>query len=127
MGYNRRWFVGYCRLDVGAAAICPGPTGWVGGITRARLMRDACAALKVPMYIQDPAGTSIVEAAIAYVAHSTPPRVLLAAWEVSGMIPFKTAEGQPTYKNGRTCASDGPGLGVTPLPEVLGKPVAVWA
>jgi hypothetical protein len=53
--------------------------------------------------------------------------VLLAAWEVSGMIPFKTVEGRPTYKNGRMCASDGPVPGVTPLPEVLGKPVVVWA
>jgi L-alanine-DL-glutamate epimerase-like enolase superfamily enzyme len=101
--------------------------GRVGGITRACLMRDVCAALKIPMYIQDTAGTSIVEAAIAHVAHSTPQRVLLATWDVSGMIPLKTAEGRPTYQDGRIYASAGPGLGVEPLPEVLGEPVAVWA
>jgi L-alanine-DL-glutamate epimerase-like enolase superfamily enzyme len=78
------------------------------------------------MYIQDTAGTSIVESAIAHMAHSTPPRVLLAAWDVTGMMPLKTAEGRPTYKDGRMYASDGPGLGVTPLPEVIGEPVAVW-
>jgi L-alanine-DL-glutamate epimerase-like enolase superfamily enzyme len=101
--------------------------GRVGGITKARLLRDVCASLRIPMYIQDTAGTSIVEAAIAHVAHSTPPRALLATWDVIGMMPLKTAEGRPTYKDGRIYASDGPGLGVTPLPEVLGEPVAVWA
>jgi cis-L-3-hydroxyproline dehydratase len=100
--------------------------GRVGGITRARLLRDVCASLRIPMYIQDTAGTSIAEAAIAHVAHSTPQRVLLAAWDVSGMIPLKTAEGRPTYKNGRMYASDEPGLGVTPIPEILGEPGAVW-
>jgi L-alanine-DL-glutamate epimerase-like enolase superfamily enzyme len=100
--------------------------GRVGGLTKARLLRDVCASLKIPMYIQDTAGTSIVESAIAHMAHSTPPRVLLAAWDVTGMMPLKTAEGRPTYKDGRMYASDGPGLGVTPLPEVIGEPVAVW-
>jgi L-alanine-DL-glutamate epimerase-like enolase superfamily enzyme len=44
----------------------------------------------------------------------------------AGMGPQKTAEGRPTYKDGRIYASDGPGLSVTPLPEILGEPVAVW-
>jgi L-alanine-DL-glutamate epimerase-like enolase superfamily enzyme len=101
-------------------------TGRVGGITKARLIRDVCASLRIPMYIQDTAGTSIVEAGIAHVAHSTPPRALLATWDVVGMIPLKTAEGRPAYKDGRIYASDRPGLGVTPLPEVLGEPVAAW-
>ncbi len=38
----------------------------------------------------------------------------------------KTAEKRPTYKDGRIYASVGPGLGGTPLPEILGEPVAVW-
>ena len=101
-------------------------TGRVGGITKARLLRDVCASLRIPIYMQDTAGTSIVEAGIAHMAHSTPPRALLATWDVVGMMPLKTAEGRPTYKDGRIYASDGPGLGVTPLPEILGEPVAVW-
>jgi L-alanine-DL-glutamate epimerase-like enolase superfamily enzyme len=101
--------------------------GRVGGITKARLIRDVCASLRIPIYMQDTAGTSIVEAAIAHLAHSTPPRALLATWDVQGMMPLKTAEGRPTYKDGRIYASDGPGLGVTPLLEVLGEPVAEWA
>jgi L-alanine-DL-glutamate epimerase-like enolase superfamily enzyme len=101
--------------------------GRLGGITKTRLLRDVCASLRIPIYMQDTAGTSIVEAAIAHLAHSTPPRVLLATWDVTGMMPLKTAEGRPTYRDGRIYASDGPGLGVTPIPDVLGEPVAVWA
>jgi L-alanine-DL-glutamate epimerase-like enolase superfamily enzyme len=101
-------------------------TGRVGGITKARLIRDVCASLRIPMYIQDTAGTSIVEAGIAHLAHSTPPRALLATWDVIGMMPLKTAEGRPTYRDGRIYASDGPGLGVEPIAEVLGEPVTVW-
>lgn len=100
--------------------------GRVGGITKARLIRDLCASLRIPIYMQDTAGTSIVEAAIAHLAHSTPPRALLATWDVQGMMPLKTAEGRPAYKNGRIYASDGPGLGVEPLLNVIGEPVAVW-
>ena len=41
------------------------------------------------------------------------------------MSTVSIAEGAPKRLNGRMSASTAPGLGVTPRPEVLGKPVVV--
>mgnify|MGYP003403394494 CR=1 FL=1 len=44
----------------------------VGGLTKARLMRDLCVASGIPMTIEDTWGGDIVTAAIAHLARSTP-------------------------------------------------------
>jgi L-alanine-DL-glutamate epimerase-like enolase superfamily enzyme len=46
----------------------------VGGLTRARQIRDLCVSLGIGMNIEDTWGGDIVTAAIAHLAHSTPPR-----------------------------------------------------
>lgn len=42
------------------------------------------------------------------------------------MVTRRTATGEPTVIDGAVRATDSPGLGVEPLPEVLGEPVAVY-
>ena len=48
----------------------------MGGLTRARAIRDLAAQRGIPMNIEDTWGGDIVTAAIAALAHSTDPRYL---------------------------------------------------
>ena len=51
----------------------------VGGLTKARLMRDLCVASGIPMTIEDTWGGDIVTAAIAHLARSTPAEFCFSA------------------------------------------------
>src|SRR6516162_1588548 len=96
-----------------------------GGLTKARQARDLCVALGVAMTLEDSWGGDIITAAIAHLAHSTPPEFLFTATDFNSYVTVSIAEGAPQRRNGRMAASPAPGLGVTPRPEVLGKPVVV--
>ncbi|MET1027289.1 MAG: cis-3-hydroxy-L-proline dehydratase [Dongiaceae bacterium] len=95
----------------------------VGGLTRARQIRDLCLALGIAMTIEDTWGGDIVTAAISHLAHSTPPSFLFSATDFNSYVTRSIAEGAPARVNGRMAASTAPGLGVTPRAEVLGDPV----
>jgi hypothetical protein len=64
-----------------------------------------------------------VTAAIAHLAHSTPPEYLFTATDFNSYVTVSLADGAPQRVGGRMAASTRPGLGVTPRPDVLGKPV----
>jgi L-alanine-DL-glutamate epimerase-like enolase superfamily enzyme len=95
----------------------------VGGLTRAREIRDLCVSLGIAMTIEDTWGGDIVTAAIAHLAHSTPPEFLFSATDFNSYVTRSIAEGAPQRQMGRAKASDKPGLGTTPRMEVLGKPM----
>jgi L-alanine-DL-glutamate epimerase-like enolase superfamily enzyme len=95
----------------------------VGGLTRARAIRDLCVALGIAMTIEDTWGGDIVTAAIAHLAHSTPPRMLFSTTDFNSYVTVSIAHGAPRREHGRMSSSAAPGLGVTPRMEVLGKPV----
>jgi L-alanine-DL-glutamate epimerase-like enolase superfamily enzyme len=97
----------------------------VGGLTRAREIRDFCVAMGLPMTIEDSWGGDIVTAALAHLAHSTPPELLLSATDFNSYVGVALAEGAPRRVQGRLKAPEGPGLGVEPFAEVLGAPVFV--
>ncbi|HZY91017.1 MAG TPA: cis-3-hydroxy-L-proline dehydratase [Gemmataceae bacterium] len=97
----------------------------LGGLTRARQARDLCASLGVAMTLEDSWGGDVVTAAIAHLAHSTPPEFLFTATDFNSYVTVSTADGAPRRANGRMAASTAPGLGVTPRMDVLGKPVVV--
>lgn len=94
-----------------------------GGLTKARQARDLCVSLGIAMTIEDSWGGDIVTAAIAHLAHSTPPEFLFTATDFNSYVTLSTAEGAPQRVRGRLAAPDGPGLGTTPRGEVLGDPV----
>jgi len=94
-----------------------------GGLTKAWQARDLCASLGIGMTIEDSWGGDIVTAAIAHLAHSTPPEVLFTSTDFNSYVTVSTAEGAPQRVNGRMAASTKPGLGITPRMDVLGKPV----
>ena len=95
----------------------------VGGLTRARQIRDLCVSLGIAMTIEDTWGGDIVTAAIAHLAHSTPERFLFSSTDFNSYVTVAFADGAPRRKRGRLAASRRPGLGVEPRMKVLGKPV----
>ena len=95
----------------------------VGGLTKARQIRDLCVSLGIAMTIEDTWGGDIVTAAIAHLAHSTPPELLFSATDFNSYLTVSIAEGAPQRQHGRLAASAAPGLGIQPRMEVLGEPV----
>jgi len=97
----------------------------VGGLTRAREIRDLCVALGVAMTIEDTWGGDIVTAAIAHLAHSTPAPLLFSTTDFNSYVTRSIAAGAPQRDRGRMAASREPGLGVRPDLAALGEPVLV--
>lgn len=95
----------------------------VGGLTRARQIRDLCVSLGIAMTIEDSWGGDVTTAAIAHLAHSTPEELRFSATDFNSYVTVSTAAGAPQRENGRMAASLAPGLGVEPRLEVLGRPV----
>jgi L-alanine-DL-glutamate epimerase-like enolase superfamily enzyme len=99
----------------------------VGGITKARQIRDLCVSLGIAMTIEDSWGGDIVTAAIAHLAHSTPERFRFSATDFNSYVTAQTATGAPLRDNGTMRASEAPGLGIVPDFESLGAPLARYA
>jgi len=96
----------------------------VGGLTKARQIRDLCVSLGLAMTIEDTWGGDIITAAIAHLAHSTPSRFLFSATDFNSYVTVSFAEGAPQRAKGRLTASTAPGLGVRPNTALLGDPVS---
>jgi L-alanine-DL-glutamate epimerase-like enolase superfamily enzyme len=95
----------------------------VGGLTKARQIRDLAVSLGIALTIEDTWGGDIITAAIAHLAHSTPPEYLFSATDFNSYVTVSNATGAPQREHGRLAASSEPGLGVTPRWGVLGDPV----
>jgi L-alanine-DL-glutamate epimerase-like enolase superfamily enzyme len=95
----------------------------VGGLSKARQIRDTCVALGIALTIEDSWGGDVTTAAIAHLAHSTPEQLRFSATDFNSYVTVSTAEGAPQRRNGRMAASLEPGLGVRPRSAVLGTPV----
>ncbi|MCD2204595.1 cis-3-hydroxy-L-proline dehydratase [Halobacterium sp. KA-6] len=98
----------------------------VGGLTRARTIRDLCAQFELSMIIEDTWGSEIATAAIAHLAQSTPADYRLASTDFQSYNTVTTADGAPERADGRMRASTAPGLGVEPRLDVLGEPLATY-
>lgn len=98
----------------------------VGGLSKARLVRDLCVALGIPMTIEDSWGGDIITAAIAHLAHSTPERYRFSSTDFNSYVTVRNASGAPQRVDGCMTASHEPGLGIVPDFENLGSPVAVY-
>jgi L-alanine-DL-glutamate epimerase-like enolase superfamily enzyme len=107
----------------GAADVVNLKISKVGGLTKARQIRDLCVSLGLAMTIEDTWGGDIVTAAIAHLAASTPPRFLFSTTDFNSYVTVSIADGAPRRVKGRMAASRAPGLGVRPRMKVLGRPV----
>jgi len=96
-----------------------------GGISPTRRARDLCRHLGSRMCIEDTWGSDVTTAALLHLAASTPERLLLNCCDLSGYIRPRLDPAAPTRAGGRIAPPEGPGLGVTPDPDVLGRPASV--
>jgi cis-L-3-hydroxyproline dehydratase len=96
----------------------------VGGLTKARLMRDLCVASGIPMTIEDTWGGDITTAAIAHLARTTPAEFCFTATDFNSYVTRPLADGAPTRVDGLMTTTDAPGLGIEPLIESFG-PAAI--
>jgi len=97
-----------------------------GGLSKARIVRDCCAAFGIPMTVEDVWGGEIVTAALAHLAVSAPPEALLNTTDLHNYNTVHFAEGAPVAKDGYLHVGDEPGLGVTPDEDALGEPVVAY-
>lgn len=100
----------------------------VGGITKAKLMRDMCAEWNIQVWMHTVNVSQIGDAAAAHLAHSTPPHVIRNVMNSTHSLTSTViAEGVPEVVDNVIVTSDRPSLGVTPIPEALGEPIGVWS
>jgi cis-L-3-hydroxyproline dehydratase len=95
----------------------------VGGLTKAREIRDFCVGSGIALTVEDTWGGDIVTAAIAALAHSTPPEFLFSTTDFNSYVTTHVAQNAPKRRMGRMSAPSGIGLGVTINTDVLGKPI----
>jgi L-alanine-DL-glutamate epimerase-like enolase superfamily enzyme len=98
----------------------------VGGLTKARQIRDLCVSLNIPMTIEDSWGGDIITAAIAHLAHSTPESLRFSATDFNSYVTVQNATGAPQREAGHMKASNEPGLGIVPNMDALGEAVAEY-
>ena len=101
--------------------------GRVGGLTKARRMRDFCVATGLRMNIEDTGGSVIADTAAVHLAQSTPASHRRATWLCHDMITVDCADGGARNRDGLTRAPSAPGLGITPRAAILGDAIAVYS
>lgn len=99
----------------------------VGGLTKAKLIRDLCVDRGLAMTIEDTWGGDIVTAAIAHLAQSTPREYSFTATDFNSYTDVVIADGAPRREKGRFVASASPGLGIAPIGNALGEPILTIA
>jgi L-alanine-DL-glutamate epimerase-like enolase superfamily enzyme len=95
----------------------------VGGLTKAKLMRDLAVELGLRVTIEDTWGGDLVTAAVAHVAASTPPDTLFTVSFMNDWTNEHIAGHQPRSQAGFGSAPTAPGLGIDVDVEALGAPL----
>ncbi len=97
----------------------------VGGLTKAKFMRDLCEALGVRMTIEDTWGGDLTTSAVSHLGASTDPELLFAASYMNDWVLEHVAGYLPRSQDGRgtISATDAPGLGVHVDVAALGAPL----
>ena len=108
------------------AEICCLKISNLGGLSKARRVRDYLVENRIPVVSEDTWGGQITTAAVAHFAVSTPEDYLINSTDLMNYNTRSTGIGGATTKDGKLYAPDTTGLGVTPDFESLGAPVAIW-
>jgi L-alanine-DL-glutamate epimerase-like enolase superfamily enzyme len=95
----------------------------VGGLTKAKQVRDLCETLGIAMTLEDSWGGDITTAAIAHFAGSTRPQLLFSSTDFNSYNDTSLADDAPRRENGRLRVPSGPGLGITVNEKKLGSAV----
>ena len=111
--------------DRGAEMVCLKISN-LGGLSKARRVRDFFVDNRMPVVAEDTWGGEIATATLAHFASSTPPDYLQNTTDLHNYNISSTGAPGPRTAGGRLYAPDEPGLGVAPDFESLGPPVAVY-
>lgn len=96
----------------------------LGGLTKARRVRDLATQLGLAMTLEDSWGGDIATAAIAHLVASTRPENYFSATDFNSYNDLHVAHGAPKRKDGRVSVPSFPGLGIEVIEEHLGEPVS---
>jgi len=99
----------------------------LGGLTKAKRMRDLCEALGIAMTIEDSWGGDITTATIAHLVGSTRPEFYFTSTDFNSYNDLHLAEDAPMRKEGWLEVPSGPGLGIQVKEDLLGEPVLTVA
>ena len=100
----------------------------VGGLTKARRMRDVAMAHGIQMFVMATGGSVLADTEAAHLAQSIPSEFVRACWSCQDMLTLDIAPGSgPRCVDGHITVDDTPGHGVEPNEEILGDPVEVHA
>jgi L-alanine-DL-glutamate epimerase-like enolase superfamily enzyme len=94
----------------------------VGGLTKARRIRDVAVALGLRITVEDTGGSDIDTAATTHLMLSTPEALRFHTVDFMNWVTVRNADGMPTSANGRIAAPTQPGLGLRVRRETLGDP-----
>jgi L-alanine-DL-glutamate epimerase-like enolase superfamily enzyme len=108
------------------AEICCLKISNLGGLSKARRVRDFLVENRIPIVAEDTWGGEITTSAVAHFAASTPEEYLINSTDLQNYNTRSTGIGGPTTCDGKLYATDISGLGVTPDYDSLGAPVAVY-
>lgn len=108
------------------AEICCLKISNLGGLSKARRVRDFLVDNRIPVVSEDTWGGEITSSVVAHFAASTPTEYLQNTTDLMNYNTRSTGIGGPTTRDGKLFASDTPGLGVTPDFNSLGAPVASY-
>lgn len=108
------------------AEICCLKISNLGGLSKARRVRDYLVENRIPVVSEDTWGGEITSSVVAHFAASTPPEYLQNTTDLMNYNTRSTGIGGPVAKDGKLYATDTPGLGVTPDFESLGAPIAEY-
>jgi L-alanine-DL-glutamate epimerase-like enolase superfamily enzyme len=98
--------------------------GRVGGLTRARRLRDIALASGMGILVEDTGGSVLADTAAAHLASTVPAESLIGTWSCQELVTVDLAAGSGArVVDGVMRAPDVPGLGVEPDARVLGRPV----
>jgi L-alanine-DL-glutamate epimerase-like enolase superfamily enzyme len=97
----------------------------VGGITKAKLIRDIAAARNVKITIEDTGGAQIDTAAYSALMMSTPETLRQHTVDFHNWVTVANARADFRIAKGRMTPPAGPGLGIDVDETVLGDPVFV--
>jgi len=108
------------------AEICCLKISNLGGLAKARKVRDFLVESRMPVVSEDTWGGEICSATVAHFAASTPEEFLINSTDLYNYNTRSTGIGGPTVRDGKLYAPDTPGLGVEPDYDSLGDPISVY-
>lgn len=100
--------------------------GRVGGITKARKMRDYCVETGLCMNIETTGGSIISGTAAVHLAVATPLRYRLANSDSTELHKVITAKGGYTFEKGNAIPTTAVGMGIEPDKLLLKEPLAIY-